>query len=111
MTDFAPLETHAQNVHAHGPKPLLRVRPVDPGTSSPGGRTCTCMEGFLNREWGPILPRCGETVGFPRGVTSAARTALPHWPRAGGGGALTNGIGAGKKRWEVILPSVLLYHR
>ena len=42
----------------------------------------------MNREWGPILPVCGEIVRFPGGATPAARTSPPHWPRAGGGGAL-----------------------
>ena len=46
------------------------------------------MEGLLNRGWGPILPVCGEIVGFPRGATPAARASPPDWPRAGAGGAL-----------------------
>ena len=46
------------------------------------------MEELLNRGWGPVLPVCGEIVGFPEGATPAARASPPDWPRAGGGGAL-----------------------
>ena len=55
---------------------------------APGGRNCTCIEGFLNRGWAPILRGCGEMVGFPRGATPAASPSPPDWPRAGGGGTL-----------------------
>ena len=33
-----------------------RCRPGGTPFSSPGCRSCTCMEGFLIREWKPILP-------------------------------------------------------
>ena len=42
-----------------------RFRPGGSPLSSPGCRSCRCMEGVLNREWGLILPVCGEIVGFP----------------------------------------------
>ena len=63
----------------------------DPGGSpfsSPRCRSCRCIEGLLNRGWGPILPVCGEIVGFPQGATPAARASPSDWSRAGGGGAL-----------------------
>ena len=63
----------------------------DPGGSpfsSPRCRSCRCMEGLLNRGWGPVLPVCGEMVGFHRGATPAASASPPDWPRADGRGAL-----------------------
>ena len=54
------------------------------------------MEGFMNRGWGPILPGCGEIVGFPRGESPAVRPS----PLIGRGRAVrelsANGIGARK---------------
>ena len=65
-----------------------RFRPGGSPFSSPDCRSCRFMEGFLNREYGHILPGCGKIVRFPRGATPVARTTPPDWPRAGGGGAL-----------------------
>lgn len=62
--------------------PPLRVRCM---FSFPVRRSCRCMEGFLNRGWGIILPGCGGTSTFFREATRAARKAALHWPRAGGG--------------------------
>ena len=64
-----------------------RFQPGVSPFSSAGCRMCTCMEGFLNRGWGPILTGCGEILGFPRGTTPAARASTPHSPGAGGEGA------------------------
>ena len=74
-----------------------RFRPGGSPFSSPGCRSCRCMEGFLNRRWEPILLGCGEIVGFPRGGTPAACAVPTHWPRASGrGGAVADGIEARK---------------
>ena len=62
-----------------------QFRPGISPFSSPGCRSCRCMEGCLNLGWEPILPGCDEIVGFPRGATPAACSSPPHWPRAGGG--------------------------
>ena len=74
-----------------------RFRPGASPLLSPGCRSCRCMEDFLNRGSGTILPGCGEIVGFPRGATRAARAFPPLLAKGrAGGGASDNGIGARK---------------
>ena len=51
------------------------------------------MKEFMIRGGDLILPECGGTVAFPRGVTLAARLAPSHWARVGRGAPTTNAIG------------------
>ena len=63
------------------------------------------MEGFLNKGSAPILPGCGGIVGS----SFAARAKPPDGPRASGGRAPANGIGARKTpRIKVIQLLIVL---
>ena len=54
------------------------------------------MEGFLNRGWDPILPGCGEIVGFPVGQLPPRAPRPLIGRRRAEGGPSANGIGARK---------------
>ena len=86
-----------------------RFRPGGSLFSSPRCRRCRCIEGLLNRGWRPILPVCGEIVGFPRGATSTARASPPDWPTRGERRSSPRPMRLGlRKRWEGHL-TIILY--
>ena len=65
-----------------------RCRPGGSPFSYPDCRSCKCMDGFLNRGWGTILPGCGGTEEFPRGQNCRRMRGAPSLAEGGRGGAL-----------------------